>query len=64
MRATLVVKLDDAKQGGGPGTVIEVTSDNITEVMRRYEDRDGGRSDRIRFWKGYRGAKVGDRVSL
>lgn len=64
MRLLVVVRLDDAAHGAGPGTVIEVSGDPIGDVLKRHTDRDGARSERLRFWTGYEGVKVGDRVSL
>jgi hypothetical protein len=59
----VVVCLDHARFGAGPATVIEVSQDSVRDILSRYQDRDGARSDRLRIWL-MLGAKVGDRVSL
>jgi 4-alpha-glucanotransferase len=47
----------------GPGTVIEIAEDPIRDVVKRHTDRDGARCAKLRFWAGYEGVKIGDRVS-
>lgn len=59
-----VIKLDDSRFGGGPGTIQEITSDEILVVRKRLEDRDGCFPSNLRFWKATPTGKPGDRVSL
>jgi hypothetical protein len=57
-----VVKLDDSRYGAGPGTVLEVTSDPILEVCKRYMDRDGAIREDLRFWRASENTVRGERV--
>lgn len=58
-----IVRLDNPRYGGGPGTVIEVTYDGA-KALRRYDGRDGAHPPDLRCWRGYTGVKVGDRVRI
>jgi len=60
----IVIMLDDARFGAGPGAVVEGTTDPISAVVARYTDRDGARSEKLRFWLAPPDVKVGDRVAL
>jgi hypothetical protein len=60
----MVVFLDDAAYGGGPGVVVEITSDDVKDIMNRYADRDGCLPSRFRLWRSDPDARVGDKVSL
>lgn len=51
----MVVRLDEGKDFGG--TIIELTEDPASEVLKRYPDRT-----RIRFWLAKGALKVGDRI--
>jgi hypothetical protein len=59
-----VVRLDNPECPVGPATVLEVTSEPVSEVLKRYADRDGARKLGIRFWQGSASDKAGDRVKL
>ncbi len=47
----LVVLLDHAAIGSGPGTVIAHVRD-VAEYNRSTRDRDGARNPRLRLWRG------------
>ena len=57
----IVVRLDNAAFGGGPGTVIGHVID-VNDGYRDHSDRDGARDPRIRVWAGKN--EIGDRVCL
>lgn len=57
MSALVLVRLDDARRGSGPATVVALTG----TVPR---DRDQCADDLVRVWRGYDGVAVGDRVIL
>lgn len=57
-----VVMLDHASFGAGVGTVVELSSDPGPVILKRYTDRDGARSDKLRIWLATPTMKVGDRV--
>lgn len=61
----LVVKLDNAKYGAGPGTVIGIV-DSCEEYNARVTDRDGARDPAMRCWQddSVTPIKVGDRVVM
>ncbi len=64
---TLVVRLDNAKYGGGPATVIAIC-ENGADAARHLQttaDQDGCIDDRLRLWSDTTPpAMVGARVSL
>jgi hypothetical protein len=62
MKSIAVVKLDDARFGSGPATVIEVSDEPIRQIIARYTDRDGARDRRLRFWEAHESTRVGQRV--
>ena len=55
----VVVLLDDAKYGAGPGTVIN-TGESIQSLLDEQRDRDGAIDARIRIWVGP--GSIGERV--
>ena len=57
---SLVVRLDRAEYGAGPGTVVAVGV-TLGEYLGMV-DRDGARDPRLRLWGGE--AQVGERVAL
>jgi hypothetical protein len=57
----VVVKLDDPKFGGGPGTVIAHVASSA-EYLDRFADRDGCLPADLRMWRGP--AAIGARVKL
>lgn len=57
-----VVMLDDARFGAGSGTVVDVTDEPISDVLKRHTDRDGARSERLRIWRAGPDCRPGDRV--
>ncbi len=58
-----VVRLDNAQEGAGPGTVIAV-ADDIHNARQAHRDRDGCIDQRLRFWVAEDGTEVGHRVTL
>ncbi len=64
-RAACVVRLDDARYGAGPATVLHVGDFETAIAYRKgTEDRDGCTDDTLRVWAAHDHAAVGDRVSL
>lgn len=59
MKQLLIVQLDDARYGAGPGTVVGFAEDS-RDYIRQIQDRDGAIPPRMRLWQGT--ASVGDRV--
>jgi hypothetical protein len=60
-----VVRLDNAKHGGGPATVIEISYLPLLELLAKYTDRDGARDSSLRFWGAdNKSVVVGGKVSL
>lgn len=59
-----IVKLEDSRFGGGPGTIQEVTDEEILVVRKRLEDRDGCLPGNLRLWRASINGKPGDRVQL
>lgn len=57
----IVVRLDDARYGAGPGTVIAHV-ETVSEFIRFASDRDGARSPALRLWDG--DTQIGDRVMM
>jgi hypothetical protein len=57
----VVVKLDDAKHGGGPGTVIAHVASSA-DYLKRFADKDGALAADLRMWRGP--AAIGARVKL
>lgn len=55
----LVIRLDDARYGAGPGTVI-ATVEGVDEYLVMLRDRDGAHDPMLRLWQG--NLKVGDRA--
>lgn len=47
----LIVKLDNAHIGAGPGTVVAHV-DSVREYLALTTDRDGARDQRLRLWTG------------
>ncbi len=51
MARLLVVQLDNAIIGSGPGTVISHVA-NVREFLDAFTDSDGARDPRLRLWTG------------
>jgi len=51
MPRLLVVQLDNAAFGAGPGTVISHVA-TVREFFDAFTDRDGARDPRLRLWEG------------
>lgn len=61
---TLVaVRLDDARFGAGPATVLASVA-TVGEYLARFSDRDGARDASLRLWKLDGTITPGDRVVL
>lgn len=63
-----VVRLDDARYGGGPGTVIQFvdTVEEYHDILYKKSDMNklGGRDPKLRMWRVPDTVSLGDRVSL
>ncbi len=68
MKKLIVVRLDDSHRAthSYTGTVVRVLDGTVSDYLRSGldADKDGARSDLIRLWSSYPGARVGDRVGL
>lgn len=65
----IVVRLDNARHGGGPATILNVLPPGSSVMSHRaclqaLRDKDGCLPATIRTWRGHVGARVGDRCSL